>query len=293
MKHIFRLILITAICSWMVNKNNAQYSEIGLGIGFTTYWGDLNGPSFSKNLFSNSGLAIQVNGRRMFGHHIGMRASFTYGKMQGTDANSTLDWQLLRNLSFSSTVLEFAVMGELYLWGLSTDKERRKFLPYLTIGLSAFKYDPTTIFRGQEVRLQPLGTEGQGIPGYADKYSLYSLGIPMGGGAKIMINETFNIGLEVLMRPTFTDYIDDVSTIYVNYDELNFFNNRLAADLSNRMNEYLGQLEPVKLETGSIRGGAKTNDYFFSAIVSFNFTITDSKGKRRIGRGSGVSCPTF
>ena len=38
--------------------------------------------------------------------------------------------------------------------------------------------------------------------------------IPMGGGVKIAVNESFNIILEYGIRKTFTDYLDDVSTTY-------------------------------------------------------------------------------
>ena len=37
----------------------------------------------------------------------------------------------------------------------------------------------------------------------------------MGVGVKYFLSETVNLGLEIIHRKTFTDYIDDVSTTYI------------------------------------------------------------------------------
>lgn len=292
MKNII-VYFVSVISILFINKNNAQYSDVGLSLGFATYWGDLNATSFSTNLTKNSRLAIGVHYRYMFNHRIGLRAQLAYGKVRGNDANSDQSWQLQRNLSFKSSLTELAVMGEYYIFGFDTEPGSAMISPYITAGVASFWFDPKTIYKGSEIRLQPLGTEGQGMPGRPDRYSLQSFCIPFGAGAKITFTETFNMGIEVVLRRTFTDYIDDLSTIYINYDDLNAANGTLAANLSNRMNEYLGQTEPVQLPTGSQRGGDKVDDYYFMSMVSFNFMFTDWKGKRRLGKSNKVSCPTF
>lgn len=294
MKHII-LFLGIILCSLIfINKNNAQYSDIGLGLGMTTYWGDLNSPSFTTNLFKNSGLGVQIHGRYMLGKRLGARASFVYGSFRGNDSNSDQEWQLQRNLSFKSSITELALMGELYILGFSTEPGARFFAPYLTAGIAAFWFDPKTIYQGREIYLQPLGTEGQGLPGRPERYKLNSFSIPFGIGAKFILTETINLGVEVVARRSFTDYIDDVSTIYINYDEHSEARgSSLSADLANRMNEYLGQDEPVQLATGSQRGGAKVDDYYIMTMVTLNFMFTDGKGKRRFAKGNKVECPTF
>lgn len=293
MKPIFIIFWLTAFSILFVSKNNAQYSDIGLGLGMSTYWGDLNSPSFMKNLTKNSGIAVQLHYRKMFNHRIGLKTGLTFGSFKGSDIHSTLEWQLQRNLNFKSSITELAIMGEYYLLRFDTEPGSRIFSPYLTAGLASFWFNPKTIYNGSEVRLQPLGTEGQGMPGRPEKYRLQSFSIPFGAGTKITLTETLNIGLEVVIRRTFTDYIDDLSTTYVNYDDLNTSNGTLAANLGNRMNEYFGQLEPVELPTGAQRGGSKVDDYYVMTMVTVNFMFTDWKGKRRFGKGNGVTCPTF
>lgn len=269
----------------------AQYTEIGLGGGFSTYWGDLNAPSLNKNFAKNSGIALQLQLRKIFQKRYGAKVSLSYGQVKGSDANSSLDWQKLRNLSFRSSITELAVMGEYYIFGYDMEAGSSLFLPYATAGICGFRFDPKTTYRGNEVRLQPLGTEGQGMPGFNSNYSLLSAGLCIGGGAKIVLTETINIGVESVLRRTFTDYIDDVSTNYVNYDDLSAGNGVLAANLGNRMNEFLGQTEPVQLPTGTVRGGAKIKDYYFFSTVTINVLLFGGNGRN--SRGNKVICPKF
>lgn len=277
---------------FLSNKNNAQYSDLGVGLGMTTYWGDMNAPSFVTNYFGNSGLGFQAHGRYMKGNRLALRGSFVYGRINGDDSRSNQDWQLQRNLNFRSHLTELAVMGELYILPFSTEPGSNFFAPYLTAGVAAFWFDPKTTYQGREVRLQPLGTEGQGMPGRPAKYSRNSFALPFGLGAKFILTETINLGFEVVIRRSFTDYIDDLSSVYINYDDLSRSNGTLAANLSNRMNEFLGQADPVTLPTGSIRGGAQVDDYYVTTMLTLNFVFTDSKGRKRMG-SNDVKCPTF
>src|SRR5207342_1550715 len=59
--------------------------------------------------------------------------------------------------------------------------------------------------------------EGQGFPEYPDRkeYSLTQQALIMGGGFKYYLKENMYVGFEILHRKTFTDYIDDVSTKYI------------------------------------------------------------------------------
>lgn len=293
MKNILNIIWLSVFSLLIINKNSAQYSDVGMSLGMATYWGDLNAPSFTTNMTKNSGIAIGAHYRYMFNHRFGLKASLAYGRIKGDDQYSDLEWQKQRNLDFKSHITEFGLMGEFYIFGFNTDPGSAMFAPYLTAGITSFWFDPKTTYQGNEVRLQPLGTEGQGMPGRPDKYKTQSFSIPFGAGTKIILTETMNIGLELVLRRSMTDYIDDISTVYINYDDLNAANGTLAANLGNRMNEYFGQVEPVQLPTGSQRGGAKVDDYYLMTMVSFNFMFTDWKGKRVLGKSNKVTCPTF
>ena len=289
MKNI-KILLLFVFILFFGYKNNAQSTEIGLGLGFTTYWGDLNSPGVTSNLSNNSGLAIQLSARKMLNNIFGVKGAFTYGSMKGDDANSNVDWQRLRNLSFKSTISELSLMGEFHPFNLISGKINT-LSPYMTAGVSGLRFNPKTIYNGNYVSLQPLGTEGQGIVGMPDKYSLYAFSVAIGGGMKLIINDKMSINGDIIMRSSNTDYLDDVSTNYVNYDDLSASNGSISAILANRMHEFLGQSEPVQLPTGTNRGGARYKDYYFVSMLTVNITLESNGG--RFGRGSRVICPKF
>ena len=148
---------------------------------------------------------------------------------------------------------------------------------YYTTGINIFKFAPQTTLLSPSgqfelIDLQPLGTEGQGLPGFEDKYSLTQINIPFGIGFKFQLFDNIELGFEFVPRYTFTDYLDDVSRDYVNYDELMAANRPLAARLANRTGEYLGT-GPIKVETGTPRGDPEGNDWYFfgAAYVAYNF----------------------
>ncbi len=293
MKLVYKYFFVGILILMFWHKGQSQYSEMGIGLGFSTYWGDLNRPSLMNNLVYNSGLTLQGSYRYMKGYRFGFKIAGSYGRIRGADFRSDVDWQRLRNLDFKSHLLELAVTGEFYPFGFNMKPGARFWAPYITAGVAVFNFDPKTVYRGNEIRLQPLGTEGQGLPGYPNKYRLTQFSIPFGGGIKFILTERINMGIEVAMRTTFTDYIDDVSAIYLNYDEHSEARgSSLPAQLANRMNEFLGQEEPVRLATGSQRGGASVNDFYFVTMFSLHFMISDHNGKKHLGSNQ-VMCPTF
>jgi hypothetical protein len=270
-----------------------QYAEAGFGLGFATYWGDLNGPVFTNNFRYNSAFAVQLNARKVFKKRFGLHPSLSYGIIKGDDARAENPGQLLRNLRFKSPVLDLSLLGEYYIFPFEPEEASSLFYPYLAAGVSGFYFNPSATLEGRTYRLQPLGTEGQGMAGFPSKYALVNWALSFGGGAKISLAPGLNLGLEVVMRRTFTDYLDDVSTNYVNYFELEAGNGVVSAKLANRMNEYLGEDGPVLLPTGTQRGGKEVKDYYLFSTVSLNFMIRDQTGKRTMGRSATLKCPKF
>ncbi|MFZ1705699.1 MAG: DUF6089 family protein [Saprospiraceae bacterium] len=277
------LLLLLLLLS---NPIFSQKIELGIGVGTSTYWGDLNASDFSTNL-KNSGLAIELTGRAIYNRYFGVRANIAYGRINGDDGRASNLWQRERNLSFSSHIFELAALGEFYFFEYD---EESIFVPYIAAGISLFHFDPKTKFNGVEYRLQPLGTEGQGLPGYGKQYSLVSMSIPFGAGAKLKINDKINISFEILTHRTFTDYIDDVSTNYVNYNEFIANGKSLTANLANRMHEFRGTNELINLPTGTQRGGAKVNDYYFFTMAGIHFLVGNGFTSKK---GYKSNCPKF
>lgn len=270
---------------------SAQYTEVGIGLGQSVYWGDLNAPEFSTNL-SNREWAGQAYVRYNHTPKLSFRAALLVAQLSGDDRNSPIDWQQQRNLRFTNTLVEVSLNAEYYLFGMDHNAGQ-VFSPYLTGGLAFFRHNPMTDYLGQTVALQPLGTEGQGLAGFDDKYSLVNLAIPFGGGAKISITDKLSVNIAIVGRRTFTDYLDDVGGTYVNYDELSAGNGELAAILGNRMAESMGSSEPIYVETGAKRGGETVRDYFFTFMVSVNYYLKSTDAFSKSSRVSTSNCPTF
>jgi len=66
-------------------------------------------------------------------------------------------------------------------------------------------------------RSEAAAYEGEGFCRISYKEELFAHAdeYPMGAGVKYFFSENLNVSFEVIHRKTFTDYIDDVSTTYV------------------------------------------------------------------------------
>ncbi|SEJ55023.1 hypothetical protein SAMN04487995_5237 [Dyadobacter koreensis] len=198
------------------------YSSAGFGIGTSSYYGDM--ASYTTPLRSTFGMmrwSITGNYTRHFTPRLAARASFTYARIVGDDyemnKKDPTNIRFPRNLSFRNDLKEFAVVGIYKLTPDNRSYDRRpQFGAYLFGGIAAVAHNPKAKdeVTGDWVKLQSLGTEGQGQPGYAKPYSLIQMAIPIGIGVRYKINDRFDIGAELGFRFTFTDYLDDVSGVY-------------------------------------------------------------------------------
>jgi hypothetical protein len=118
--------------------------------------------------------------------------------------------------------------------------------------------------------------------------------VQFGGGLKFFTSREIIIALETTMSLTFTDYLDDVSTIYITYPELLEKAGPLTAALANRFGEYLGT-EPVVVPTGTIRANSKSKDFFGTITVRISkpFAISTKQFKVRSHNKKRIHCPKF
>ena len=278
-----KLIVIIALF-FFINSIYAQKSELGLGIGMSTYFGDLSSESLSVNL-KQSHPAFQVFYNYYFNRFVNTRLSLGYGTLSGDDALSSKKWHVERNLSFRTSIFEFSGLVEYNIFGIS-----HRINPFIFSGVNVFHYNPKTLYHGEWVFLQPLGTEGQGSFLHPDKvkYSLYDMSIVFGAGIKFRLSNSLMLSFELGWRRSNSDYIDDVSKDYVNYYELVRTNGQLAADLSDRTLELTGQKPDRK--SGSKRGGNLNKDYYTMTFVNFVYSIHSGNPFKSRNR---VSCPHF
>lgn len=249
---------------------------VSLGLGTSSYFGDLNDPGdkFDTPFNINLGLEYFLTDR------ISLRSELTYFRLDGDDADSDTEGRVRRNLSFESNNGEFNIVG---IFNLRSNGRRFYQRPainmYGFLGLGVAYFNPrgevpqnyitgdgvngTPIplsDAGEMVALQPLNTEG------AD-YNRFTMVVPFGGGIRFKAGPFFNIALEAGYRITFTDYLDDVSTNF--RDQAEFGDDYVAAAMADRRPE----IGLPRLETGKIRGDESDNDGYMLYNIKVEFYL--------------------
>ena len=269
-------LVISVYPSHLVAQESiVQEGEFGIGIGAAHYFGDLN----TRARLNRPKMAATVFFRKNFSNYISARLGVSFARVGYSDVyNSDNEYMHRRNLSFNSNVWELAVQGDFNFFRFMPGEPGFNFTPYITLGIGAFSYDPFAYLSKEKNFLRPLGTEGQGTIQYPDRkpYSTMAFSIPFGAGIKYSVNERFNIAFEVLHRYTNTDYLDDVSTTYVNPAIFppNADNSPSQAFLLSDRSYEVG--EPIGIP-GRQRGNSKQKDQFITAMFHLTFNLQSYK----------------
>ncbi len=118
---------------------------------------------------------------------------------------------------------------------------------------------------GQKFYLRPLRIEGEGFSDGVKNYNLTQFAIPFGGGIKLSLSDNINVGVELGLRKLFTDYLDDISKLYLDQNSLLNARGAKAVELAYPGNE-LKNGTPYP-PAGTIRGRSKHKDwYYFKAL---------------------------
>lgn len=279
-----------------VAQRNKRYKwEACVGLGASNFLGDLGGANqigtngFKDLEFSLTKPGISLNARYRKGRYWGYKGGFYWGQVSGFDYLTTERYRHNRNLHFKSNIFEFSAIAEFYF-----TKERPGHIykykklkgwrhidmqVYLMGGIGGFYFNPKGSYNGTWIPLQPLGTEGQGIKPETKKYKRVSVCIPVGIGFKYALDRRWSMGLEIGMRKTFTDYIDDVSTVY--YDPAiigasngtmgtaaAFFANPSQHEITAATND---GVDPTAI--GQQRGDATDNDSYMFVHLTVNYKL--------------------
>lgn len=215
---------------------------------------------------------------------LGIRLEATFGKVVGYDsilknvASSTFG-RYERNLSFESRIAEFHLGLELYPLNLrnhDTDEEPSRLSPYGTVGVGYFSFDPQAKLNGQWYSLQPLRTEGQGFKEYKDRkpYKLHQINYTIGMGLRYELSSMFNLRMELLHRILTTDYLDDVSTTYIDPNLFSTYLTASQAAIAQKLYNRKGELNPNDdTAIGDQRGDPKDKDAYFTIMIKFGMTL--------------------
>ncbi len=287
------LFAFAALCSNSVFSQYYYYNdkyydkdwvfEFGGGAGGMNSITDIGGPKGKGGLYLNdlNGKYTQMSTTAYFGgmyqDFVGVRLEFTLGSVRGSDqvlegataSNTMLRYD--RNLNFFSTITEAAMVGEFHPLRLF-EKEPSTLSPYIMAGLGWFKFKPQGNINGRVIDLQPLRTEGQGFAEYKDRemYRLSQANVPFGFGLKYEISSMFNVRVEAMHRFLFTDYLDDVSTNYIDRALFDKYLSPIQAAQANAL--YLGKRngEPMP---GVTRGNSSSMDSYMTFTIKGGITL--------------------
>jgi len=280
MRNIFTLLCFLPLATF------AQNFHFSARLGIANYQGDLQAKrvTFKQAKFLGS-LGAQYD----LSEHFTARTYFTLSSLAADDkyGNSSMK---MRNLNFSTKLFDWELSAQYNILSLNDSW----FTPYLFAGVGLFHFKPfTKAIDGTKTYLQPLSTEGEGIVAGKKGYKLTQFNIPLGIGATYAISEDIRVGLELGYRKLFTDYLDDVSSEYVDQATLLAAKGQTAVDLAYRGDEVGAGSYPA---AKTPRGGANEKDgyYYMALTVTVRSFIDQYKriaGLPAYHRDRKVGCP--
>jgi outer membrane protein W len=246
----------------------AQPVRIHFMAGLSNYMGDVKEKTFSVNgayPVITAGATFNITDKWI------VRGDASYTHLGAEDRRNSSSALRLRNLKFKTVIHELALMAEYDIFNL----KEKSFSPYFFAGIGVFHFAPfTQDSAGRVAWLLSLSTEGQGFPEYPDRKvaNKIQLNIPFGGGIKYMLSDEIQIGFDIGIRKLFTDYLDDVSTTYVDKDLLRARKGEQAVSVAFRGDELKTspQFYPA---AGTIRGNSKRNDYYYFGQLRVSFRL--------------------
>lgn len=273
--------------------NNLYYDsdllfEGGISLGAINCLTDIggrpgNGKWFLKDLnWENTKISGGIFAGVNYRYTIGARLEFNMGNILAYDSilkndPSEARNRYRRNLHFKSHITELLLLAELHpLVFFRANNKTNRFSPYLVGGMGLFHFDPQASLNGEWFSLKELHTEGQGFPECPErkKYKLTQLNFPVGAGIKFECAALLNLRLEILHRITRTDYLDDVSTRYIDPALFQKYLSPYLASYAVQLHNRQKEIDPSATTIpNAIRGNNNRNDAYFTVQCKLSLVI--------------------
>tara|TARA_B100000700_G_scaffold326762_1_gene439289 strand:- start:873 stop:1697 length:825 start_codon:yes stop_codon:yes gene_type:complete len=256
------IILIFILISLSIKS---QTNEVGLFLGGGLFHGDV-GYNNAENAILDSKPVFGFEYKRNLNYHFGITLMIKKGELSANDKSSLNLFSIEQSLHFKSKITELGLITEFnFRPYLSRDNEHN-ITPFIFAGITKFFFSPQAKHPdGNWYNLRPLHTEGQMSDLYPDRplYSLDGISIPFGLGYKFNVYDFLTLNLNMGWRITFTDYIDDVSTNYVDTSILSDLGSTLANPSDNEFKD------------GFQRGNSYNNDKYGFWGITILYSIKD------------------
>jgi hypothetical protein len=266
--------------------------EFIVGGGASGFLGDLGGQNNPGKPFiydyepTTTRYGASIGARYFMREYQAIRGYFTYGEVTGSDALTTYPNRRYRNLNFKSPIAELSAIYEwhflkpayIHFAGASSTKlfSGNRFGLYLSAGAGVFYFNPQGKLGSDYYALQPLRTEGQGFPDGPSPYKRVNFTFPLGGGAYMLLNKNFTLGVDFGMRFAATDYIDDASGYYYDNAAILARDGKLASYFANPSVALTDVPNRDWYTANQPRGGSQSNDTYMFLQVTLSKSFTPS-----------------
>ena len=260
--------------------------ELSVTIGANNFEGDLGGTPGIGGTFKDYTLKtlkplIGASACYNVNPNYAIRAGFNYTAVKGVDSfiKNTGDmerWRIYRNGSFKSNIWEAYITADIFpLMLFQKTYEIDRLAPILGVGIGVFHFKPMKKLGDTWYDLQPLTLEGQGFAEYPDRhpYKLTQLYIPVTVAVKYYLDYTNKWALTggLAMRHTFTDYIDDISTTYI---DPNLFDKYLPPDKAAIARQlYSTSIRPEKVKPGILKADPTDKDTYLTFFLTLSVRL--------------------
>jgi hypothetical protein len=297
----FLIFSATLLAQDMYKDNRVTYLSI-FG-GPSKYLGDIGNQnnSFWRQYSIRQGTWMAGGSiKRVYARKFAWQLQGTFGNLAGADREVTFkdktdsNYQLFeRNLDFRTKISEASLMFEIYPFMFLNKKYKLyKFpvQPFFTGGGAIFSYNPQGSYYDDVYKatiwydLKPLHTEGQGFAAYPNRpeYSLTQYAVPYGGGLNMYLGPRNYIAIGITGRKLFTDYLDDVSTTYIDKKYFDtYITNTDDVDVAKQLSDKSILINPFTNNTdGAQRGNYNKYDAYFTYYIKIGFKIGGKKKKQ-------------
>lgn len=237
------------------------------GVNSSTYYGDLKDDSDIIDVKPGLSFGLMTAVSR----NLSLRSEFSWIFLTGRDEPGQGSGRRRRNLHFYANNYELNVTGVFNIIGHEGMYFQRPNLNvYGFLGVGGLYFNPKTVLDGQEYALQPLQTEGV-------KYSRFTFVIPLGLGGRIKLTPFLNLAVEAGWRKTFTDYLDDVSTVHI--DQASITN-----PITKRLTDRRPEVNAPLASPGTKRGNPSEKDGYMLLSVKLEYYLPVHMGDRKLYR---------
>lgn len=308
MRQITLSLSLVALVLAASNTAQAQYAwDVGFHVGGANYLGEMGGKDEPRRDFiwdmklSQTRWAVGGFARRKINRLISVNSGLLYMRIQGADElTESYRPRRGRNLNFRNDMFELYLRPEFTIYQDNDlggrGRYRLDFRLFGYVGAALYYHNPKGQINreGDFYALQPLTTE-------LVDYSRLGFAIPAGIGFHFTKRRRHRFGWDMGWRTTFSDYLDDASSVYADPASLPGGIGGTAAQLANQT-QYAYDLDntlphPNNYNPGAIRGDPTHNDSYLTMTFTYSYVLRGQsnfyrqryswiRGSKRVGRKS-------